>query len=238
MPRDTFGERRTLMRERIIMPLLVIVAATLAAAMAASQSAPPTLPDIPNPKVVVEAPEIGKFGGTYIVSSISDPRTFNPVVAQETSSTSVTGAIFEGLVEQNYLTGEIEPALAESWTTSPDGRTWTFTLRQGIRWSDGAPLTIDDVVFSLEAVFTDGVQTSTVDLLTIEDKPIRWRKVDDRRIAFSTDKPVGTFRRLTESLDIIPKHKPGEALAKARQELNKTYGTDPPPSEVGGKGLF
>ena len=158
------------MRERVILALAVLVTAALAAAMAAAQTAPLKLPDIPNPKVAVEAPEIGKFGGTYIVSSISDPRTFNPVVAQETSSTSVTGAIFEGLVEQNYLTGEIEPALAESWTTSPDGRTWTFTLRQGIRWSDGAPLTIDDVVFSLEAVFTDGVQTSTVDLLTIEDR--------------------------------------------------------------------
>ena len=124
--------------------------------MAASQSAPPTLPDIPNPKVVVEAPEIGKFGGTYIVSSISDPRTFNPIVAQETSSTGVTGAIFEGLVEQNYLTGEIEPGLAESWTTSPDGRTWTFTLRQGVRWTDGTPLTMDDVLFSLEVVISAG----------------------------------------------------------------------------------
>src|SRR5438093_977115 len=217
------------MRERVILALAVLVTAALAAAMAAAQTAPLKLPDIPNPKVAVEAPEIGKFGGTYIVSSISDPRTFNPVVAQETSSTSVTGAIFEGLVEQNYLTGEIEPALAESWTTSPDGRTWTFTLRQGIRWSDGAPLTIDDVVFSLEAVFTDGVQTSTVDLLTIEDKPIRWRKVDDRRIAFITDKPVGTFLRLIGSLDIIPKHKLGEALARGGAEFNKTYGVVSPP---------
>ena len=226
------------MRERVILALAVLVTAALAAAMAAAQTAPLKLPDIPNPKVAVEAPEIGKFGGTYIVSSISDPRTFNPVVAQETSSTSVTGAIFEGLVEQNYLTGEIEPALAESWTTSPDGRTWTFTLRQGIRWSDGAPLTIDDVVFSLEAVFTDGVQTSTVDLLTIEDKPIRWRKVDDRRIAFSTDKPVGTFLRLIGSLDIIPKHKLGEALARGGAEFNKTYGVDTPPREIVGTGLF
>jgi len=226
------------MRERVILALAVLVTAALAAAMAAAQTAPLKLPDIPNPKVAVEAPEIGKFGGTYIVSSISDPRTFNPVVAQETSSTSVTGAIFEGLVEQNYLTGEIEPALAESWTTSPDGRTWTFTLRQGIRWSDGAPLTIDDVVFSLEAVFTDGVQTSTVDLLTIEDKPIRWRKVDDRRIAFITDKPVGTFLRLIGSLDIIPKHKLGEALARGGAEFNKTYGVDTPPREIVGTGLF
>src|SRR2546427_12988870 len=192
MPRATLGERRTLMRERIIVPLLVLVAATLAAAMAASQSAPPTLPDIHNPKVAVEAPEIGKFGGTYIVSSISDPRTFNPIVAQETSSTGVTGAIFEGLVEQNYLTGEIEPGLAESWTPRPDGRTCTVSPPQGVRWTEGTPLTMDDVLFSLEAVFTDGVQTSTVDLLTIEDKPIRWRKADDRRIALMTHKPVRT----------------------------------------------
>ncbi len=226
------------MRKWTVCVLAVVSALMIAGAMARAQSTPPRLPDIPNPKVAAEAPEIGKYGGAYIVSSISDPRTFNPVVAQETSSTAVTGAIFEGLVEQNYLTGEIEPALAESWTVSPDGRTWTFALRQGVRWTDGTPLTMDDILFSLQAIFTDGVQTSTVDLLTIEDKPIRWRKVDDRRIAFITDKPVGTFLRLIGALDIVPKHKLAAALAKGGAEFNKTWGIDTTPSEIVGTGPF
>ena len=47
---------------------------------------------------------------------------------------------------------QIEPGLAESWTNSPDGKTWTFKLRKNLRWSDGEPLTADDVVFTCNDV--------------------------------------------------------------------------------------
>ncbi len=230
------GEDRQL--RKIVVALGTPCGLILGAALALAQAPAPSLPDVPNPKVAAEAPEIGRYGGTYVVSSISDPRTFNPVVAQETSSTVVTGVIFEALVEQNYITGEIEPGLAEAWAVSEGGRTWTFTLRQGVRWTDGKPLTIDDIVFSLEAVFADGVQSSTRDLLTIEDKPIRWRKVDDRRIAFTTEKPVGTFLRLIGALDVIPRHKLGDALAKGGAEFNRTYGINTAAREIVGTGPF
>jgi peptide/nickel transport system substrate-binding protein len=44
----------------------------------------------------------------------------------------------------------VKPGLAESWTNSPDGKTWTFKLRKNLRWSDGEPLTADDVMFTME----------------------------------------------------------------------------------------
>ncbi len=209
----------------------------LFAPSAIGQGATPKLPDIPNPKVATAAPEIGKFGGTYVVATISDPRTFNPIVAQESSSTQATAPIFDGLVDTNYLTGENEPALAESWEVSKDGRTWTFTLRQGIRWSDGKPLTVDDVVFTFQAIFADGVQSSYRDTLTFEGKPLRVRKLDDRRVQFSTEPPVGVFLRLIGA-PIIPKHKLADALAKGGAEFNKTWGVNTPPSEIVGTGVF
>ena len=46
------------------------------------------------------------------------------------------------------IAASVEPGLAESWTNSPDGKTWTFKLRKNLRWSDGEPLTADDVVFT------------------------------------------------------------------------------------------
>ena len=200
-----------------------------------------TLPGIPNPGVASYAPEIGKYGGTYVISQISDPRTFNPIVAQDTASTAVTGALFEALVDQDYLTGEIVPGLAESWTVSQDGRTWTFTLREGIKWSDGQPLTTEDVAFSAQAIFTDGVDNSAVDLLTFQDQPLRWRVLDKRRIQFITPRaicPVGIFLRLIGAIDVVPKHKLADALAKGGAEFNRTWGINVNPKELVGTGPF
>jgi ABC-type transport system substrate-binding protein len=65
---------------------VVLGASLVVAAPAAAQTSKPTLPDVPNP-LVIEASDVGRFGGTFVTTSISDPRTFNPIVAQETSST-------------------------------------------------------------------------------------------------------------------------------------------------------
>ncbi len=226
--------------------LAVRAAASLVAAMLVAVGvpplgagqAPPSLPDVPNPKVATDAPEIGKYGGRLVVAQISEPRTFNPVIITDTATGGVLAPIFEGLVEGNYITGEIEPALAESWTLSEDKRTWTFTLRQGVRWSDGRPLTMEDVLFSLQVVFTKGVQSTTVDLLTFGGKPVRWRKLDDRRIQFTTDEPLGFFLRLLQDLVVIPKHKLQGALAKGGVAFNAAWGVNTPPREIVGTGPF
>ncbi|MBI2247406.1 MAG: ABC transporter substrate-binding protein, partial [Armatimonadetes bacterium] len=172
------------------------------------------------------------------MATISDPRTFNPVVVQDAVSRDVTGAMFDGLIEQNYLTGEIEPALAESWIVGPNGRTWTFTLRQGIRWSDGRPVTIDDVVFSVDAIFTPGVDNSARSLLTFDGKPVKYRKLDDRRIQFTTEKVVGLFLQFVGAIDVAPKHKLQAALVRGGAEFTRTWGINTPPKEMAGTGPF
>ncbi|MGH2452753.1 MAG: ABC transporter substrate-binding protein [bacterium] len=197
-----------------------------------------TLPGIPNPSVATYPPEVGKFGGTYVVSQITDPRTFNAIVVQDTGSTAVTGVMFDGLVDQDYLTGEMTPALAESWTVSPDGRTWVFTLRQGVQWSDGKPLTMADVTFSLKAIFTDGVDNSSRSLLTFNDKPVQYRALDARRIQFRTEQPVGLFLRLVDAVTVVPQHKLADALAKGGAEFTKTWGINVNPKEMVGSGPF
>jgi peptide/nickel transport system substrate-binding protein len=63
--------------------------------------------------------------------------------------------VYEGLVRLNQQTGDIEPALAESWTVSPDGLVYDFTLRDDVTFSNGEPFTADDVKFSIERVQSD-----------------------------------------------------------------------------------
>jgi len=196
-----------------------------------------TLPGIPNPNVATYPPEIGKYGGTYVVSSISDPRTFNAIVSQDTASSAVTDQMFADLVDQDYITGEITPSLAESWTVSPGGGTWVFTLRQGVQWSDKTPLTMADVLFSLKAIFTEGVDNSIRSVLTFDDKPVQYRALDDRRIEFRTEKPIGLFLRFI-GFPVMPAHKLSDALAKGGAEFSKTWGINVNPKDMVGSGPF
>ena len=62
----------------------------------------------------------------------------------------------------NRATGETEPWLAERWTTSPDGRTITLTLRDGVTFSDGAPFTSADVLFTFQALYDPSSQLAGV----------------------------------------------------------------------------
>ncbi|MDR7465532.1 MAG: ABC transporter substrate-binding protein [Armatimonadota bacterium] len=223
------------MRRATVLVVAMMAAVSPAlAAPGAPQTPVPSLPDLPNPKVA-DAAEPGRYGGTFVVSSISDPRTFNPIVSQETSSP--TGLLFEGLVETNRSTAEVEPALAESWTVSQDGRTWRFKLRQGVRWTDGRPLSADDVVFTFDAAFTPGVQSSLPDVLTIAGKRIGYRKIDAATVEFRTEQPFGPFLR-TIGVGIVPKHKLEAALRQGGAEFNKTWGINTDPRELVGTGPF
>ncbi|MHA6627452.1 ABC transporter substrate-binding protein [Pseudonocardia sichuanensis] len=75
--------------------------------------------------------------------------------------------VYEGLVALDQQTGEIVPALAESWTVSPDGLVYDFTLREGVTFSNGEPFTADDVKFSIERVQSDEWTISLKDGMSV-----------------------------------------------------------------------
>jgi peptide/nickel transport system substrate-binding protein len=97
---------------------------------------------------------------------------------------------------------------------------------------------MDDVVFSLQAVFTKNVQSMAVDLLTFGGRPVKWRRIDGRRIEFSTDQPQGFFLRLIQGLVIVPRHKLSGALARGGAAFNTTWGVNTPARELVGTGPF
>jgi oligopeptide transport system substrate-binding protein len=77
----------------------------------------------------------------------ADPATLDPHLAVGLPEAQILYDLFEGLVARG-ADGRPVPALATRWEASPDGLSWRFTLRDGARWSDGSPVTADDVVFS------------------------------------------------------------------------------------------
>jgi peptide/nickel transport system substrate-binding protein len=84
--------------------------------------------------------------GVLVVALDSPVLTLDPAHVTELSSARVTSQVYETLVEYNSETGAFDPLLAQSWAVSSDGRVWTFTLRSGIFFHDGAPLNADAVV--------------------------------------------------------------------------------------------
>lgn len=77
--------------------------------------------------------------GTLIVGKADDPVGLDPAALTDLESIQVTESLFDTLVRFGDGTLDVEPALAESWTSSADGRTWTFRLREGVRFHDGEP---------------------------------------------------------------------------------------------------
>jgi peptide/nickel transport system substrate-binding protein len=218
---------------RVAVLVTVITASLLLPPHLVAAPAHPSLPGMPDPKVMVG--EIGRAGGTFLDSQVSDPRTFNPVLAQETSSTGPLGNLFDGLVEDNGETTVTEPALAESWSTSPDGKTWTFTLRQGLRWQDGAPVTADDVMFTFQVIYDKTIPNSLADVLSVAGKPIKVAKVNDLTVTFTTQEPFGPFLK-TIGIGILPAHK---LLAAYRAgKFNQTWGVNTPPRDLVGTGPY
>ncbi len=177
----------------------------------------------------------GKPGGKFNDATIADPKTFNVMLASETSSTDILGLVFDGLVARDPETLEFEGDLASSWTSSDDKKTWTFKLRKNVKWSDGQPLTADDVIFSYDLVFDKTIPTPVRDILTINGKPIGYRKVDDLTVEFKLPATIGPFLDVI-GVSILPKHKL-EAAWKSGQ-FNNTWSLNTKPEEIVGTGPF
>jgi oligopeptide transport system substrate-binding protein len=78
-----------------------------------------------------------------------DSLTLDPAKAADAASTNVIEQLFIGLVDLDDETAEVRPELATSWTTSPDGAVYTFTLRSDVTWSDGRPVTAGDARYGI-----------------------------------------------------------------------------------------
>ena len=89
-------------------------------------------------------------GGTFTFGAAGAPDLFDPFYASDGETFRVTRQIMEGLVGFKPGTAEVEPELAESWEHSPDGKTWTFHLRQGVKFHDGTDFNADAVCKNFE----------------------------------------------------------------------------------------
>ena len=151
-------------------------------------------------------------GGDLLVSLRSDPQSFNWYTRHDSSTYLVTVLTQAGLVRVNRLTDRVEPWLAESWTTSPDNLRYTVKLRPGVTFSDGAPFTADDVVFSLAVAYDEKGGSVLADSMRVGGKNLVAEALDPATVAITFPGPFGPGLRLFDNLPILPKHKLQAAL--------------------------
>ena len=180
-------------------------------------------------------------GSRLALASQLNPKTFNYIVNYEFPS--VFQFIDEGLTRRNGITGEIEPALAESWKFSSDRTQVLFKLRPNLQWSDGHPLTADDVVFTYEKIlFNSAIPTGIIDQFRVgknREFP-RIKKLDRQQVVFTFPEPFAPFLFSTigppDGTPILPKHAlekfVTELDSEGRPKLLLAWGTDTPPSQV------
>src|SRR5579862_8395776 len=91
-----------------------------------------------------------KQGGEVVVTFKDDLATLDPAIGYDWNNWSIIKSIFSGLMDYKPGTTELTPDLAESYTISPDGMTYTFKLRSGLKFHNGRALTSADVKYSIE----------------------------------------------------------------------------------------
>ena len=180
---------------------------------------------------------VGKFGGTFVSSTIGEgPKTFNPFNSKDNISSQMSEIMYDGLVTTNPVTGETIPKLAKSF--SVNGKEYVVNLRHGLKWSDGKPITADDVVFTWQDIIFNGFgNTSTRDSVIINGKLPTVEKLDDYTVKFVTPEPFAPFLRMLSS-PIAPKHIFQPAVNRGKEYFDGFLSTNTNPKEFVTSGAF
>ncbi len=182
---------------------------------------------------------VGKYGGQIVTSTIGEgPKTFNPWVSKDATSSQIGDLMYDSLFTTDVETGEVIPHLAKEMTVSPDLKTYTITLRRGVKWSDGVEITADDVVFTWNEIILAGFgNTSTRDSVLIDGEYPQVKKIDKYTVEFKIKKPFAPFQR-TVGTQIAPAHIFKDVVKKGHRYFDSYLGTTTNPKDIVASGAF
>ena len=182
-----------------IIPLVAALACLTASAF--SQSFPV---EGWKPEISPLASEFAEPGGTISMYTSQYPKSFNVQIENNVFSREIFRLMFETLLETDSITLEDIPGLANKWEISDDGKSFTFHLDPRAKWSDGKPITAEDVVWSFEAAknpehLTGSIQTIMKRLVKIEALDERSVRIDAEEMHWKNLQACTAFR-------VLPKH--------------------------------
>lgn len=181
----------------------------------------------------------GKYGGTLVTSTIGEgPKTFNSWNSMDATSSQAADIMFDALVSTDPYTGEVYPKMAKSIKVLPDKKTYIIELRHGLKWSDGKPITADDVYFTWNTIIFGGFgNTSTRDAMYIGDELPKIEKIDKYTVKFTTPKPFSPFLRQL-GVPIAPKHILEPVTKQGKRAFASFWSSNTKPSDFVTSGAF
>lgn len=171
----------------------------------------------------VKAAEKPSYGGRLVFGIRSDISSVNPFLRTSSTNYYVRGLAYEALLDFDKV-GKLVPSLAQSWSVSPDGKSYTFKLRPGVRFHNGKELTAEDVKWSADYALDPKNTASGFTIL----KHLQAVNVKDGlTVEFVLKQPMGAFLNLlgtVRAFPILPKDSLPEGTAKV---LSPPPGTGP-----------
>jgi peptide/nickel transport system substrate-binding protein len=194
-----------------------------------------TRPD-PEEGTQIRVSETSTRGGTLRSSLRSEPRSFNRIIERQVPTDLYSLFTSSKLIRVNRATQEIEPELAERWTTSPDNLAYTLTLRDGVTWSDGVPFTSADVVFTFQAIYDPKVESPLASSLMIDGKPLVVTAPDPKTVVVKLPHSFGPGVAIFDNVHLAAKHKYERALKSGN--FAKALSVETPPADLVSIGPF
>ncbi len=173
-------------------------------------------------------------GGQLIASQRTEPANYNRYFEATAATELLTQLTQAKLVRVNRSSDDVEPALAESWSTT-DGLIYTVKLRSNVRFSDGAPFTSADVVFSFQAA-QDLPESVLASGLRVGGKPLTVVATDPGTVTITFPQRFAPAIRVLDNLPILPRHKLQSAFES--KSMKEAWTPAKPVSEVVGLGPF
>lgn len=179
----------------------------------------------------------GKPGGRLVVADRATPKTFNFLKATDLTSATIASYLMQShLAEFDHDKQQFVPGLAESWQAADGGKTITVKLRDGLKFSDGHPLTADDVIFTLKVASDEKAGSPFRDNFMVGGQPIKATKVDDRTVKLELVRPAAAIESLFSIFGVLPKHKLEDIYNKG--DFAKAWDISVPAAELAVSGPF
>lgn len=173
--------------------------------------------------------------GPIVATLRTEPENFNRLVNASSAVDTITTIIHAPLVKVDRQTGALMPWLAVRWDALSD-TSYRLHLARDVRFSDGAPFTADDVVFTFRAAYDPRVNSAMASGLTINDRPLIVTAEDAHTVRIDFPAPYGPGLAILDVLPILPRHRLEEPLNAGR--LAQAWAASAPPDSIVGLGPF
>ena len=152
-------------------------------------------------------------GGELRFCIHSEPKTFNPLMAEDDASEAIRYLTSGVLLRLNRQTQQLEPELATSWKVSNQGTTISFKMREGLRFSDGTPMSADDVVYTVKQLMDPALHSPVGDEFRSGKGDVQARVTGQNRVTITFPAPVSGLDALFDQVGIMSSKSPRKEMA-------------------------